>query len=304
MITFEGKVIKSTGIWYRILSGENVIEARLKGIFRLDENVASNPVVVGDRVKIEYEDDRTAVISEILPRENYIIRKGVKYESEVHILASNIEQAILMVTPVEPRTPMGFIDRFLVAADAFHIPVIICFNKIDLLNQKKRKKLDEWKKIYLKVGYNCIEISATDVKHKNTVIKILKDKTTLLAGNSGTGKSTLANLVDESLHLKTEEVSQLTEKGKHVTTYVEMFPLSFGGFIVDSPGLREFGIVDIPQSEISHYFPEMRKVLHGCKFHNCVHIHEPNCAVKKAVEQGLISVQRYESYQNIFNSIE
>lgn len=299
----EGRVIKSTGSWYDVktLDGE-VLKCRLKGIFRLDESKEkdSNPVAVGDKVILDKGDaDDAWVIETIEPRENYIVRSSPKHKGARQIIAANLDQVMLVVTMSTPRTSTGFIDRFLITAEAYHIPVIIVFNKQDLLDAKGLKKQEYVSGIYNNIGYTTIFTSATQKQQLDAVKKVLENKTTLIAGHSGVGKSTMLNSLQPSLHLRTEEVSKFSGKGMHTTTFAEMHFLEFGGQIIDTPGIREFGIMDFKPEEISHYFIEMREVLNNCKFNNCLHENEPGCAVKEAYLQGKISEERYTNYLNI-----
>ncbi len=298
----KGIVIKSTGSWYsvRLADGEQV-EARIKGKFRIQGIKTTNPIAVGDNVVLVKEADGTAVINTIEPRKNYIIRKSINLSKRSHIIAANIDQAFLVVTLSQPKTYTGFIDRFLVTAEAYHIPTVIVFNKIDVYSEKENLELDFLIKTYTKIGYQCIKISATENINIDEIKSIMKDKVNMVSGHSGVGKSTLLNTIEKTLTLKTNEISEMHQSGKHTTTFAEMFPLSFGGYIIDTPGIKAFGLIDFDKNELSHYFLEMRARLDGCHFNNCVHINEPKCAIKEAVEQKEIETFRYNNYLSIFN---
>lgn len=297
----KGVVIKSTGSWYDV-KAENgdTLKVRLKGIFRLDESKDTNPIAVGDKVSINKADSEDGwVIDKIEERENYIVRSSPKHKGARQILAANIDQALLIVTMANPRTSMGFIDRFLLTAEAYHIPTVIVFNKQDMLDEKGKKKQDFVAKIYESIGYKTLFVSALQNEHMDEVKELMKSKTSLVAGHSGVGKSTLMNAVQPELNLRTENISRITGKGMHTTTFAEMHALDFGGSVIDIPGIRELGIMDFKPKEISHYFIEMREVLNNCKFNNCLHEHEPGCAVKQAYQEGKISEERFSSYLNI-----
>jgi len=295
-------VMRSTGSWYliRTTDGEEV-EARIKGKFRLQGIKTTNPVAVGDIVDFTLEEDDTAVITEIHPRKNYIIRKSVNLSKQAQIIACNIDRALLVVTISNPVTHTGFIDRFLITAEAYHIPVTIVFNKVDIYSEEDQAKLDALIIAYSKIGYSCMEVSAETGAGVEEVKKLLKNKTTMLSGHSGAGKSTLINKIDSNLDLKTGDISESHFKGKHTTTFAEMFELSFGGFIIDTPGIKGLGIVDIEKEEMSHYFLEMRALLPECKFNNCQHLKEPSCAVKQAVESGNVEAFRYKNYLSMYH---
>ena len=300
----KGIITKSTGSWYNVrLEDGNYVQARVKGKLRLVDRRTTNPVNIGDRVLIEMEEG-DSVISEVLPRENYIIRQSSRHRTAEHIIACNLDQAILMATISQPRTSSGFIDRFLVTATAYHIPSVIIFNKLDLYKEKERRILDEMKKIYKNAEYRVVITSAETGEGVEEVQELMKNKTSLLAGHSGVGKSTLINKIVPEMNLKVGELSGYHEKGKHTTTFAEMFELPFGGFIIDTPGIKEFGILDFEESEVSHYFPEMEKRLHDCRFNNCLHINEPGCAVKDGVEKGEVAISRYENYLSIIHELK
>lgn len=299
-----GIVVKSTGSRYlvRIDKGE-VLDCVLKGKLRLDGRKTTNPVAVGDKVDIEREGEDT-VISNIYPRKNYIIRKSINLSKQAQILASNLDQAILVATLVSPRTSLGFIDRFLITAEAYSIPAKIIFNKSDILDEELLKLQQEIIDIYTKVGYECFVVSSLKGDNLEKIKNLLKDKTTLVAGHSGVGKSTLINAIEPKLNLKTGEISSVHAKGMHTTTFAELHELSFGGFIIDSPGIKELGLVEMKKEEVGHYFPEIRERMNECKFNNCLHVNEPKCAVKDAVENGEISEERFHSYLGILNGEE
>lgn len=262
-------------------------------------------MAVGDEVVFELEEDKdTGVIKEILPRKNYIIRKSINLSKRSHILAANIDHVYLIVTLVAPQTQTGFIDRFLVTAEAYHIPVTILFNKVDLYAEEDMDILEDFMSIYRNAGYRCLTISA---KQENSVAFLrdeIKGKKVMFGGHSGVGKSTLINSIDSNLDLKVGEISSYHLSGQHTTTFAEMFELQSGGYIIDTPGIRAFGLIDFDKAELSHYFPEMRKALHECKFNNCQHLNEPQCAVKDAVEEGKISAERYYNYVKMMEEDE
>lgn len=299
-----GIVVKSTGSRYlvRIDKGE-VLDCVLKGKLRLDGRKTTNPVAVGDKVDIEREGEDT-VISNIYPRKNYIIRKSINLSKQAQILASNLDQAILVATLVSPRTSLGFIDRFLITAEAYSIPAKIIFNKSDILDEELLKLQQEIIDIYTKIGYECFVVSSLKGENLDKIKDLLKDKTTLVAGHSGVGKSTLINAIEPKLKLKTGEISSVHAKGMHTTTFAELHELSFGGFIIDSPGIKELGLVEMKKEEVGHYFPEIRERMNDCKFNNCLHVNEPKCAIKDAVENGEISEERFHSYLGILNGEE
>jgi len=300
-------VYKSTGSWYVVKTAQGeAFNARIKGIFKIDGITSTNPISVGDEVEIETENtaENTAVITNIFDRKNYIVRATPHRTWQRHIVASNIDQSLLFATLREPRTSQGFIDRFLVACEAFHVPAMIVFNKSDVYRKKEMQRFEEMKKMYDSIGYPVLLLSMKENKGVDDLKNVLQNKTTLVSGHSGVGKSTFINAVIPELMLRTKDVSGWSGKGMHTTTFAEMFDLPFGGSIIDTPGLREFGLTDITRQELSHYFPEMRERLNDCQFNNCIHINEPGCAVKKAVEEGEIAVERYISYCNILESIE
>lgn len=298
----KGIVIKSTGSWYsvRLDSGEK-IEARIKGKFRLKGIKSTNPIAVGDIVHLKEEEDGTAVIFDIEKRKNYIIRKSVNLSKRSHILAANVDQAILIVTLSQPKTYTEFIDRFLVSAEAYHIPTVLIFNKIDIYSDEEMEELAFLKYCYESVGYKCLTVSATEKTNIDSVKEIMQGKTSVISGHSGVGKTTLLNTIEPELNLKTSEISEMHAQGKHTTTFAEMFELSFGGHLIDTPGVKAFGLIDFKKEELSHYFIELRSLLNNCHFNNCVHINEPKCAVKDALENDEIVAFRYNNYLSIYN---
>ena len=300
-------VYKSTGSWYTVKNqAGRIYNARMKGIFKIDGITSTNPVAVGDELDIELESEieNTAIINEILPRRNYVNRQSPRHKYQHHIIAANLDQSVLFATLKEPRTSQGFIDRFLVACEMYHVPAAIVFNKADLHRKKEDEKFFEWKQMYEEIGYKVFLVSVEKRMGIETVQDLLKDKISLFSGHSGVGKSSFINIICPQLELKTQDVSGWSGKGLHTTTFAEMFDLPFGGKIIDTPGMREFGLVDISKQELSHYFPEMRSRLNDCQFNNCQHINEPGCAIKKAVDEEKINIDRYISYCTILDSIE
>jgi len=303
----KATVYKSTGSWY-LVKTENgqAFNARIKGIFKIDEITSTNPVAVGDEVEIEAENEteNTTVITDIHERKNYIARTTPHRTWQRHIVASNVDQSLLFATLKEPRTSQGFIDRFLVACEAYHVPAIIVFNKADIYRKKELQQFEDFTSMYEAIGYKVLLTSMKENKGIDELKILLQNKTTLISGHSGVGKSTFINAIIPELMLRTKDVSGWSGKGMHTTTFAEMFDLPLSGRIIDTPGLREFGLTDISKQELSHYFPEMRERLNDCHFNNCIHINEPGCAVKKAMEEGEIFPERYISYCNILESIE
>ena len=300
----KGRVIKSTGSWYIVQTDSGVVSARLKGKFKQDELKLTNPIAVGDWVEMEKEENQdTAVINEILPRENYVIRKSTRKQHFSHIIASNIDQAMLVITMKNPRTSLGFIDRFLVSTESFRIPAILVVNKMDLLSGESAEDwLLDIHEIYEPLGYKVIEVSALYTENPKELFQpFLEGKTTLISGHSGVGKSTLLNALIPKAAQSTKEISSFSDKGVHTTTFAELFPLEYEGSLIDTPGIKEFGILDIEDNELSHYFPEMRKYLGECKYNNCQHVNEPGCVVLQKLEEGFIHPYRYQSYLNILN---
>ncbi len=296
----KGLVLKSTGSWYEVLANDRRYQARTRGKLRLKGIKTTNPVAVGDYVELE-EEGENLVITAIVPRENYIIRKSVHKKEESHILAANVDQAMLIVTLRFPKTSLGFIDRFLVTAESFRIPQVLVFNKQDLLNPDEIKKQADLTDIYSDIGVKCILSSAKQDHGLDDFKNALQGKKTLIAGHSGVGKSTLINTLSPDLNLRTGEISGSIEKGKHTTTFAEMIMLENNTFIIDTPGIKELGLSDIPPAELSDYFPELREISRNCKFNNCLHTNEPKCAVKSAVESGEIAESRFNSYLSMLD---
>ncbi|MGN6568694.1 MAG: ribosome small subunit-dependent GTPase A [Flavipsychrobacter sp.] len=306
--SLNGLVYKSTGSWYLVQDEQSRFwNARIKGKMKIDDDISStNPIAVGDKVSFEIEDDaaNTAIIKEVFDRHNYIIRVSPHNKNQKHIVAANLDLALIIATIAEPRTSQGFIDRFLITAEAYHIPVLIAINKIDLLKEKHKEQLVHWQNMYSKAGYEVYPIIA--LQH-DSIVKLeekLRDKITLFSGHSGVGKSTLINQLIPNLDLRTTEVSGWSGKGQHTTTFAEMFDLPAGGKIIDTPGVKEFGLIDFEREELGHYFPEIRAVMEHCKFNNCLHLNEPGCAVKEAVANKEIDEERYLSYVSILDTIE
>ena len=301
-------VYKSTGSWYIVKNDQGQpFNVRIKGKFKIDNITSTNPIAVGDIVNIENEDDiESAIITEIAERKNYINRVSPHNKNQHHIVASNLDQSLLFATIKDPRTSLGFMDRFLVTSEAYQVPAIIVFNKIDFLNKKDEEKLNQVKKMYEDIGYRIITISLQTQKGLEEVQEILTNKTTLLSGHSGVGKSTFINYLFPELNLKTSDVSDWSGKGMHTTTFAEMFDLPFGGRIIDTPGIRELGLFDMEKQELAHFFPEMKALMQECQFNDCIHINEPGCAIKNAVahSRNSISMERYLSYLNILDSID
>jgi len=303
----KGLVYKSTGSWYIVKDQTGRFRnARIKGVFKIDEITSTNPLSVGDEVDMEIEDEleNSAVITKIYDRRNYINRQSPRVKHQHHIIAANVDQSVLVATLKQPRTSQGFIDRFLVASEMYHVPSAIVFNKIDVHRKKEQQKFEEWKHMYENIGYNVKGVSVKENTGIDEVKELLKDNITLISGHSGVGKSSLLNHILPELNLKVQEVSEWSGKGLHTTTFAEMFDLPFGGKIIDTPGMREFGLVDVTKQELSHYYPEMRARLTDCQFNNCLHVNEPGCAIKDAVANGNIHENRYISYVNILDSIE
>ncbi|MFB0499196.1 ribosome biogenesis GTPase [Mucilaginibacter sp. OAE612] len=299
----QGLITKSTGSWYQVQTPDGQkIDCRIKGKFRIKGITTTNPIAVGDVVDFEMEPDREdGVITNLHQRKNYIIRKAINLSKQAQIIAANLDQAILVVTLASPRTSLGFIDRFLVTAEAYDIPARLVFNKLDLFSDEGLEVLADYKAIYEDIGYPCFEVSAIEGTNISHVQDLLKDKVTLFSGHSGVGKSSLINALLPELDLRTHMVSDWSDKGMHTTTFAEMFELPQGGFIIDTPGIRELGVIDIEKQELGHFFPEMRERMNQCRFNNCRHINEPGCAVLEALEEGEITLSRYESYLSIYH---
>jgi ribosome biogenesis GTPase len=295
----KGIVYKSTGSWYQVKTGEGrFMQARIKGRFKIDEITSTNPIAVGDEVELEPEPESevSAIITGIGTRRNYITRTSPHNRRQHHIVASNLDQSVLFATIRKPRTSTGFIDRFLVTSEAYHVPAVLVFNKTDVLVEKDKAQLEELLHVYRVAGYRVETMSMETGEGVETVMDLLMGKTTLLSGHSGVGKSTFINRIFPALQLRTNEVSGWSGKGLHTTTFAEMFDLPLGGRIIDTPGIRELGLVNITRQELSHYFPEMRALLTGCRFNNCLHENEPGCAIKEAVTSGQMDAGRYTNY--------
>ncbi len=308
----KATVYKSTGSWYIVKndSGQQ-FNARILGKFKIDGLTSTNPIAVGDKVEIEMENEleSSVTITQIHKRENYITRTSPANKHHHHIIASNLSQSLLFATLKDPKTSQGFIDRFLISSESFHIPTIIVFNKADLYKKKEEEKFEELKLMYEKIGYTVKKISVEKDEGLTELTELLKNKTTLISGHSGVGKSSFLNKLFPQKKLKTKDVSGWSGKGMHTTTFAEMFDLPSdifrdGGKIIDTPGIRELGLVDISRQELSHYFPEMKALINNCQFNNCMHTEEPNCAVKNAVNTNEVAAERYISYRNILDSIE
>jgi len=301
----SGIVVRSTGSWYVVITdGGTLVKSRLKGRFKIKDIRTTNPIAVGDRVDFKLSEvDKTGLIVHIHERKNYIIRKATNLSKTSHIIAANLDQAVLIGSLIKPRTSTGFIDRFLVTAEAYHIPAILVFNKVDLYDDKVKLRLKEFVKIYSEAGYSCLITSAKKGFHIGEFKEMLQDKVSLLTGLSGVGKSALINKIDPSLNLKEGEISQAHLKGKHTTTFAEMFSLGFGGDIIDTPGIKEFGLVAFEKTELGQRFPEIRQLMNQCRFSDCLHINEPGCAVREAIENGSFPAFRYQNYLNMLNDI-
>jgi ribosome biogenesis GTPase len=297
----QGVVIRSTGSWCTILSEDGKItECKLKGNFRIKGIRSTNPVAVGDKVGFSFQKDKEyGLIHEIFPRSNYIIRKATRLSAQSHIIAANIDQAIVMVTLSRPRTSTGFIDRFLVTAEAYHIPAFLIFNKCDQYSADENRQLDDLISLYESLGYPCFRTSALMHEGIEAVNLLLRGKVSLVSGHSGVGKTALINAIEPGSMRKVGDISDYHLKGKHTTTFAEMILLSNGGFVIDTPGIKEFGLVDFDKQEVAERFPEMRELMHNCQFSNCTHVHEPGCAVKSALSEGKLSKSRYANYISI-----
>ena len=302
----KGVIYKSTGSWYVVKSEDgHFFNARLKGRFKIDGIRSTNPIAVGDEVAFEMEDEaeNRVMIHELFPRKNYVNRVSPANRRLHHIIASNLDQSLLVATLRDPRTSVGFIDRFLVTCEAFHIPAVIVFNKADIYDEADMVLFEDRKQMYEATGYTILLTSVKQFESLGTLKELLHDKATLISGHSGVGKSSLINEILEDANIRTSEVSNWSGKGMHTTTFAEMYDLPAGGRLIDTPGMREFDIADIEKTELSHYFPEMRALLNDCQFNNCMHFNEPGCAIKNAVVQGKIHEERYVSYCSILDSI-
>lgn len=305
----HGLVVRTTGSWYRVLADDGTLcDCRLRGNFRIKGSKQTNPIAVGDRVSYLLLDDGTGMITAIGDRHNCIIRRATKLSKQTHVLAANIDLLCIVATLGFPRTSTGFIDRLLVTAEAYHIPAVIIFNKCDLYDEELWQIHNELAEMYRAVGYPVYAVSALSGQGVDELRRLVAGKVSLFSGHSGVGKSALLNAIDPSLQLRVGEVSEWSLKGKHTTTFAEIFPLHIDGsdkasYLIDTPGIKEFGMVDFTPQELSHFFPEMRARLHDCHFANCTHRHEPQCAVKEAVDAGEISAERYHNYLNIIESL-
>ncbi len=299
----EGVVVRATGSWYEVLAEGQRYNCRIRGRLRLKGTRSTSPVVVGDVVQFEADTEENYVISEITPRRNYIIRRASNLSKESHIIAANIDRAILVATLFSPTTATEFIDRFLVTCEAYKIPATIILAKVDLA-QREREAMEEFIATYNSAGYEVVEVSATQGIGLERVKELLQGHTTLISGNSGVGKSTLIGAIEPDIEIKIGEISSSHHKGKHTTTFSTIYPLSIGGYIIDTPGIKGFGLLDIDDDELWHYYPEMMKYGTECQFYNCTHTHEPKCAVVRAVESGEIAYSRYESYLKILDEDE
>ena len=302
----KGIVIRSTGSWYQVeIEDGSQLDCRIVGKFRLDGQKLTNPVAVGDEVMIQLEDDgERGLIKEILPRKNYVVRQSPRKKHHLHLLASNIDQAVLIMTIIHPNLKQGFIDRFLVMTEPYNIPVIIVFNKMDLYGEEELAVYEYLKEIYEKIGYEVLLVSAQDGTGTEDLEAHLKDKTSLISGQSGVGKSTLINQMQPQLNLRTEQISDYSGKGQHTTTFAEMFPLDFGGYIIDTPGIKSLAFNNLEPMDVAHNFREFFQISENCKFADCTHRNEPKCAVKEAIEEEEISELRYLNYLQILEEIE
>lgn len=302
----KGLVTKSTGSWYQVLDQGTgrFFEARIRGKFKLIKTRLTNPLAVGDKVEFSLEQDDVAWITKIEPRKNYLIRKSVNLSKEAHIIASNIDVACFIYTLIHPETSLGFLDRFLACCEAYNIKPLILFNKMDILNDAARELVEETEALYQNIGYRTLEISSYSKLNLDTLQDIIKDHVSVFFGHSGSGKSTLVNALQPDLNLKTSEISSSQLKGKHTTTFAQMHFWEFGGSVIDTPGVREFAMIDVQKEEIQHYFPEIFRVGRACKFHNCMHINEPKCAVLQQLETGAIEETRYATYLKLMEEAE
>lgn len=295
----EGVVISSTGSWYEVATERGTLDCRIRGKLRLKGIRSTNPVVVGDRVMVE-QDEQSNSIVEIIPRQNYVIRRASNLSKESHIIAANIDRALLIVTLQAPTTPREFVDRFLVTCEAYKVPVTIVLGKADTLVDELDAEAREFEAIYGDAGYDVLRLSSTTGVGVEEIREMLRGRTTLVAGNSGVGKSTLVRSIDPTLDIRTGEISESHHKGKHTTTFSTMYPIE-GGYIIDTPGIKGFGLIDIESRELCRYFPEMMRLAPDCRFYNCTHTHEPGCAVSEAVKEGVVAWSRYESYLKILD---
>lgn len=304
MTNYKGRILQTTGSWYQVLLDGKMVMARLKGKFKLEELDTTNPIAVGDFVTLEKTEHNEYIINEIHARQNYIIRQSPRNKHQRHIIASNIDLALLVVTIAQPRTSLGFIDRFIAAAESFHIPVKIVINKIDLIREKDEELLEYMQIVYNHLGYEVICSSTITGVGIDTIKNLLQDKTSLVVGHSGVGKSTLLNAINNKLELKTGKISEKWGKGMHTTTFATMIQIMENSFIIDTPGIKEFMLLQVEPEEVSGYFTDIKKFAEDCQFNNCLHQNEPNCAVKDAVENTKIAATRYENYLNIIQNIK
>jgi ribosome biogenesis GTPase / thiamine phosphate phosphatase len=303
----QGLILKSTGKIYNIiLENGEIVKATIRGKLRIEGLKTTNPIAAGDRVELTATSDTNSQespvsysIQSILPRKNYIVRKSTNLSKQMQIIAANVDHAYLLVTLKSPVTQIGFIDRFLVSAESFRIPTTLLFNKVDLFGAEEERLFTELSAIYSSIGYTCHRICAENESQISFLRDEIKGKQVMISGNSGVGKTTLVNSLDPTLTLRTGEISKVHEQGKHTTTFAEMHSLASGGYIIDTPGIRAFGVIDLEKEHMAHYFPEMRNLIGACRFHNCLHLNEPNCAVKDAVEKDEISFSRYQSYLDL-----
>lgn len=302
----HGLITKSTGSWYQVLEQETgkFFEARIRGKFKLIKTRLTNPLAVGDRVEFSLEQDDVAWITKIDPRKNYLIRKSVNLSKEAHIIASNIDVACFIYTLIHPETSLGFLDRFLACCEAYNIKPLILFNKMDVLNDEAKEVVENIRALYEHIGYETLEISSYSKLNLETLQNIIRDKVSVFFGHSGSGKSTLVNAMQPDLNIKTSEISASQLKGKHTTTFAQMHFWDFGGSVIDTPGVREFAMIDVQKEEIQHYFPDIFRTGRDCKFHNCMHINEPKCAVLASLETGEIEETRYLTYLKLMEEAE
>ena len=298
---FTATVVRATGSWYDVLHDGETVRCRIRGRLRLKGVRSTNPVVVGDEVACEADEGGDYVIADILPRRNYVIRRASNLSKESHIIAANVDQALLMASLRSPETPTEFVDRFLVTCEAYKVPVTILLSKLDL---QDAEAVAEFRAVYEGAGYRVLEVSVREGRGVEEVRELLAGRTTLVSGNSGVGKSTLIQAIDPSLDIRPGEISESHHKGRHTTTFSTMYPLAGGGAVIDTPGIKGFGLIDIDEAELWHYFPEMMRVAPACRFYNCTHTHEPGCAVTEAVKAGEIAWPRYESYLKILDEDE
>lgn len=302
----KGLITKSTGSWYQVLDSDSgrFFEARIRGKFKLIKTRLTNPLAVGDHVEFSLEQDDVAWITKIETRKNYLIRKSVNLSKEAHIIASNIDTACFIFTLKQPETSLGFLDRFLACCEAYNIKPLILFNKMDLLNDHETEIVQDLQSLYQKIGYQSLEISSNSRLNLEDLKNILQEKVSVFFGHSGSGKSTLVNALQPDLNLKTSQISDVHLKGKHTTTFAQMHFWDFGGSVIDTPGVREFAMIDVEKEEIQHYFPEIFRTGRNCKFHNCMHINEPKCTVVESLESGEIEESRYITYLKLMEEAE